>query len=86
MELEMNKLVDITRETECLKEIKDILDELNSISSVFKQQVKIVSIIMDEDRRCKKTSHTHLSDEGSSSTTCYIGSCIGRSKYVGVNL
>lgn len=42
IELEMSKLVDITEETKCMKEIKDILDELNSISHVFKQQLKIV--------------------------------------------
>ncbi|CZR64777.1 uncharacterized protein PAC_14676 [Phialocephala subalpina] len=42
IEHEMNELVDITKETERMKEIKDILDELNIISSIFKQQLKIV--------------------------------------------
>jgi hypothetical protein len=50
IEHEMNDLVDITKETECMKEIKDILDELNIIASIFKQQLKIVKAMINDHR------------------------------------
>ena len=36
-------LFDIRRETELLREIKDILDELNMIAHVYKQQMGVLS-------------------------------------------
>jgi hypothetical protein len=50
----MNALVDITKETACLKEIKDILDELNSVSYIFGQQITVVESIIDEVSLLKK--------------------------------
>jgi hypothetical protein len=50
----MNALVDITKETVCLKEIKDILDELNSVSYIFGQQITVVESIIDEVSLLKK--------------------------------
>ncbi|EPE36766.1 SH3-domain-containing protein [Glarea lozoyensis ATCC 20868] len=47
IEHEMNYLVDITKETELMKETKDILDELNMISSIFKQQLRIVKAMAE---------------------------------------
>jgi hypothetical protein len=44
----MNALADITKETVCLKEIKDILDELNSVSYIFRQQITVVESMVDE--------------------------------------
>ncbi len=48
IEDELKALVDITQETVCLKEIKDILDELNSVSYIFGQQITVVQSIVDE--------------------------------------
>jgi hypothetical protein len=48
IEYEINALADITEETACLKEIKDILDELNSISYIFGQQIAVVESMVDE--------------------------------------
>jgi hypothetical protein len=42
IEEKMIALVDITHETEYLIEIKDSLDELNSISYIFREQLGVV--------------------------------------------
>ena len=36
-------LVDISEETEYVKEVKDILDELNSIKRIFEQQQQLIT-------------------------------------------
>jgi hypothetical protein len=43
IEHEMDRLVDITEESRCFGEIKDILDELNSIANVFRGEIKIMA-------------------------------------------
>ena len=48
IETEMNSLVKITRETKVLTEIKDIMDELNTISYNFQQQAKIVNAMVED--------------------------------------
>jgi hypothetical protein len=66
IEHEMNDLVDITKETELMKEIKDILDELNIISSIFKQQLKIVKAMEDNQSNGKNPGDLY-SDQPDSS-------------------
>ena len=60
IEKEMDALVDITDESECLKEIKDVLDELNSISHVFERQIGVVKSIMNSQRHQKPTAKETL--------------------------
>lgn len=48
IDMEMRALSDITKETKCLKEIKDIMDELNSISYIFTQQMDVVQSMVDD--------------------------------------
>lgn len=57
IEKEMNALVNVTAENDSLKEIKDILDELNSLSHVFQQQVKIMNDVVASNTPSKSTSH-----------------------------
>ena len=65
IEKELNALVNITAESDSLKEIKDILDELNSISHVFQQQLKIVSEVVASYAPSKSTSHSNGLDSPS---------------------
>jgi hypothetical protein len=46
---ELAQLIDIKEETNCLKEIKDIMDELNSISNVFKQQIQVINVMIENE-------------------------------------
>lgn len=41
-------MADISQETASLKEIKDVLDELNSIAHVFRQQITVVKLMVDD--------------------------------------
>lgn len=45
---EIEELSDITKETECLEKIKDIIDELNSISHFFIQQISVVQTMAND--------------------------------------
>lgn len=44
----LRAISDITEETACLKEIKDVLDELNSVAHVFRQQIAVVKMMVDD--------------------------------------
>jgi hypothetical protein len=46
IEKQMDNLINVTTENESLMEIKDILDELNSVTHVFKQQIKLLEAIV----------------------------------------
>ena len=43
MRKETDMLIDITEEMDCLKETKDIIDELNSILAVFKEELQVIA-------------------------------------------
>ncbi|RMJ15102.1 hypothetical protein CDV36_005242 [Fusarium kuroshium] len=58
---EMGLLSDITHETKCLKEVKDIMDELNSISYIFTQQMNVVQSMVDD----AELQQNHKADDGS---------------------
>jgi hypothetical protein len=44
----MRAMADITLETASLKEIKDVLDDLNSIAHVFRQQITVMKLMVDD--------------------------------------
>jgi pantothenate kinase len=72
---EVSALTNITEETNLLKEIKDILDELSSILLIYKQQETLVDT-MGEDEDLD--SDEELSQELSSPTS--IADCRNRSR------
>jgi hypothetical protein len=65
IEHEINELVNITSETECMKEIKDILDELNIISSIFKQQLKIVNAMGEDHTDASSATEVSIGQQAS---------------------
>lgn len=54
-------LIDIKEETQCLKEIKDIMDELNSISNVFKQQIQVINVMIENTKNAEDTTGKYKS-------------------------
>jgi len=64
----MNALADITEETVCLKEIKDILDELNSVLYIFGQQIAVVESMVDEVSLLKQVQERNRQFTKTSST------------------
>jgi hypothetical protein len=57
-------MADITKETLCLKVVKDVLDELNSISYIFGQQIAVVQSMVDDI----KVQRAHEEKKKNSST------------------
>lgn len=45
---EAERLIDVTEEIDCLKETKDVVDELSAICSVFTEQQQIVQDLVDD--------------------------------------
>ncbi|KAK4186219.1 hypothetical protein QBC35DRAFT_554409 [Podospora australis] len=48
LRVEVEKLVDITEEVDCLKEVKDVMDELKSISAVIGHQERVIKNYAEE--------------------------------------
>lgn len=47
---EMSTLINISKETSLLREVKDVLDELNSICHVYMEQIKVVKSMLQMSR------------------------------------
>lgn len=55
----LDALVDNAEETDCLREIQDIMDELNSIASVFKVQKTVTDAFREDHWDQDKTHPSH---------------------------
>jgi hypothetical protein len=75
-DLLLRAMTDITRETACLKEIKDVSDELNSVANVFRQQIAVVNLMVNDiavqkrnEGRNKGCNESHVSSKANNPKT-----------------